>query len=264
MTVITLLTDFGLLDGYPGVMKGVIWKIAPHVSIADITHSILPQDILQAALVLKRSAPYFPPGAIHVAVVDPGVGTQRRPIAARLGDQFFVGPDNGIFTSVIEVAEFHHDTIQFVHLDKKEIWLSEVSSGFHGRDIFSPVAAHLAIGMPFDQLGTPITDPIRLSIPKPVQTSQGWIGHIIHIDHFGNIETNFLAHHIDPAKEVIIRLEGETITGLVSTFGDRPPGNLISFFDSSGSLAIALVNGNAAQFLHARVGDRVELIFTNE
>ncbi len=148
MTVITLLTDFGLRDGYSGVMKGVIWKIAPQVQIADISHTIKPQNIFQGALALARTAPFFPSGTIHVAVVDPGVGTQRRPIGLRLGEYYFVGPDNGLFTLVIEHAESLGVVIQVFHLNQTTYWLPEVSRVFHGRDIFSPVAAHLARGIP--------------------------------------------------------------------------------------------------------------------
>ena len=164
MTVITLLTDFGTRDGYPGVMKGVIWKIAPEVQIADISHSIRPQNIYHGALALWRTTHYFPAGTIHVAVVDPGVGTNRRPIGIRLGDQYFIGPDNGLFTLVLERAEVQNELIQVVHLNQPQYWLPEISHVFHGRDIFAPSAAHLAIGVSLAKLGTLINDPIRLQI----------------------------------------------------------------------------------------------------
>src|SRR5512137_1476338 len=141
MTVITLLTDFGIRDAYPGVMKGVIWKIAPDVQIADISHSIRPQDIMHGALALARTARYFPPGSIHVAVVDPGVGTDRRPIGMHLGEHYFIGPDNGLFTLVLEQAEAKKDKVKIIHLDQPRYWLADISAVFHGRDIFSPSAA---------------------------------------------------------------------------------------------------------------------------
>ena len=171
MTVITLLTDFGLRDGYPGVMKGIIWKIAPDVQIADISHSIKPQNIHQGALALARTASFFPPGTIHVAVIDPGVGTLRRPIGLRIGVYHFIGPDNGLFTLVLENAEARHTDIQVVHLDQKKFWLPEISRVFHGRDIFAPCAAHLALGVTLEEMGALINDPIRLpsSWPEIIQ-----------------------------------------------------------------------------------------------
>lgn len=260
MTVVTLLTDFGLRDGYPGVMKGVIWKIAPHVQIADLSHAITPHDILEASLQVWRAWSYFPDGTIHVAVVDPGVGTSRRPLAAKVGTHYFVGPDNGIITKILECAEDDKTSVNFVHLDQPQYWLPAVSHVFHGRDIFAPVAAYLANGVPLNKLGTEISDPVRLEIPKPIKTPVGWLGQVIHVDHFGNLSTNFLAHHIDQPNELIIQINGKQIVGIVATFGERPSGTLIALLDSSNSLAISVVNGNAAEYLHARTGDQVELI----
>jgi S-adenosyl-L-methionine hydrolase (adenosine-forming) len=261
MTVITLLTDFGLSDGYPGVMKGVIWKIAPNVQIADITHAIQAQDILQGAIALARATAYFPPGTIHVAVVDPGVGTQRRPIGLQLGEHYFIGPDNGLFTLVLERAEAQEDTIKIVHLNKTEYWLPDVSRVFHGRDIFAPTAAHLALGTRLEEMGTPIQDPVRLTIPRPESLQGGgWQGNVIYIDHFGNLSTNLNGSQLEQAKDVIVRIKGMEIVGLVTTFGERPPGSLVALLDSSGSLAISVVNGSAAQYLEVGVGERVEIM----
>jgi S-adenosylmethionine hydrolase len=260
MTVITLLTDFGLQDGYPGVMKGVIWKIAPDVQIADISHSIKPQNILQGALALARTAPFFPPGTIHVAVVDPGVGTSRRPIGLHLGEHYFIGPDNGLFTLVLENAEANHLLVQVVHLDQVEYWLPEISRVFHGRDIFAPVAAHLATGIALKDMGTPIQDPIRLQFPRPepIKTG-GWSGQIIEIDTFGNLSTNLEQAHLLPLGEVRIHIAGRQIDGLVSTFGDRPKGTLIALYGTAHDLMISIVKGDAAHTLHVYVGDVVEV-----
>jgi S-adenosylmethionine hydrolase len=260
MTVITLLTDFGLRDGYPGVMKGVIWKIAPHVQIADISHAIHPQNIFQGALALARTAPFFPPGTIHVAVIDPGVGTDRRPIALHLGEHYFIGPDNGLFTFVLEQAESRGDGIQVVHLNKNTYWLPEVSRVFHGRDIFAPVAAHLARGITLDQLGTPIHDPIRLEIPhpEPIQGA-GWRGQVIEIDTFGNLSTNISRSLLAPLGEVQVRIADRRIDGLVGTFGDRPPGTFIALYGTAHDLIISIVNGNAAHALNVSIGDIVEV-----
>jgi len=260
MSVITLLTDFGLLDGYPGVMMGVIWKIAPDVQIADISHSIKPQNILQGALALARTCFFFPPGTIHVAVVDPGVGTQRRPIGLHLGAHYFIGPDNGLFTLVLEQAQATHASVQLVHLTQSKYWLPEISRGFHGRDIFAPVAAHLARGVSLEDLGTPIHDPTLLQIlrPEPIQGG-GWHGHVIEIDTFGNLSTNIESTHLLPLGEVIVQIAGHRIKGLVNTFGDRPMGTLIALYGTAHDLMISIVNGDAANTLNVSVGDAVDV-----
>lgn len=260
MTVITLLTDFGLLDGYPGVMKGVIWKIAPDVQIADISHSIKPQNILLGALALARTSLFFPPGTIHVAVVDPGVGTQRRPIGLRLGEHYFIGPDNGLFTLVLENAEAQRAQIQMVHLDQSKYWLPEISRVFHGRDIFAPTAAHLALGVPLQDMGVPINDPIRIQIPHPTPIQGGgWHGQVIEIDTFGNLSTNIERSHLRPLGKVFVRIADRSIEGLVDTFGDRPKGTLIALFGTAHDLIISIVNGDAAHTLKVSIGDVVDV-----
>jgi S-adenosylmethionine hydrolase len=256
MSIITLITDFGLKDGNVGVMKGVILGIAPRVQIVDLSHIIQPQDILEAGLVLRRSAPYFTAGTIHVVVVDPGVGTQRRPMAVRIGDQSFVGPDNGTVTMLVEYGQARNWQMEFYHLDRQETWLDPVSHVFHGRDIFAPVAAHLANGVPLVELGTPISDPVLLSLPKPMPTSTGWVGEVIHIDHFGNISTNIGEQHLS-SPDVRVRIGGVVLDGLVRTFGERKPGDLVALFGSTGSLIISEVNGNAANRLNIQVGAAV-------
>jgi len=259
--IITLLTDFGTQDGYAGVMKGVIWGIAPQVYIADLTHDIYPQDVKQGAFVLGRSAPYFPRGSIHVAVVDPGVGTQRRPLAARLGDCFFVGPDNGLLTPLLYRAERMGGSVEVVHLTRREYWLPEVSSVFHGRDIFAPVSAHLANDTPLSDLGAPVDDPLRLEQPYPFPLDKGWRGQVTHVDHFGNLETNIERNHlVGFIKPPQVRIGDTLIKGVVNTFGDGLPGQMVALIDSGGHLSLCVVNGNAAETLHARVGDTVEVV----
>ncbi|OGO29690.1 MAG: hypothetical protein A2136_04455 [Chloroflexi bacterium RBG_16_54_11] len=260
MTVITLTTDFGTGDHEAGVLKGVIWQIAPDAKIADLSHDIRPHDITSAALLLWRATPFFPNGSIHVVVVDPGVGTARRGIAAQIGSQYFVGPDNGIITMLHERAFENNAPMDFVELDVPKYWLPEVSNVFHGRDIFAPVAAHLALGIPLREVGAPITDLVMLELPKPVQIPGGWLGKVIHIDHFGNLATNLRTQHVNQTQEVIVKIKGRVIAGLVSTFGEKPPGTLVALLDSSASLAISLVSGNAAQNLDAGIGDDVEVL----
>ena len=253
------MTDFGIKDGNIGVMKGVIAGISPGVPIIDLSHLIGPQNILEASLILARSAPYFPAGSIHVVVVDPGVGTARRPMLAQLGGQFYVGPDNGAITRWLEGHEAEGGSTAFYELNQSRYWLPKVSHVFHGRDIFAPVAAHLASGVPAPELGSLFERPVRLELSRPRRIQAGWSGEIIHIDHFGNIAANIYREHLAGASGVTVKLCGVNIHGMSLTFGERPPGELIALFGSTGNLVIATVNGNAALALSAKVGDGVEV-----
>jgi S-adenosyl-L-methionine hydrolase (adenosine-forming) len=258
VSFISLMTDFGTRDGNVGVMKGVIWGIAPQAQIADLTHEISPQNIRQAAYRLSQTF-YFPENSIHVVVVDPGVGTSRRPIAAQIGLQRFVGPDNGVLSAVIERAEREQWPVRFVHLNKPEYWLPKVSDVFHGRDIFSPVAAHLAAGVPLEDLGMLIDDPVRIPLPRPQRTETGIAGEVIHIDYFGNVISNIHHDHLVPLSDVKVTLNGIIIEGMVRTFGERQPGDLIALYTSIDYLMVSVVNGNAAEQIKARIGDKIEV-----
>ncbi len=264
MPLISLMTDFGIKDGNVGVMKGVIWGICPEARITDLSHMIGAQNVREAALILARSAPYFPKDTIHVVVVDPGVGTARRPMAARVGDWFYVGPDNGTLTALLERAESEGWPRQFIHLDRLRYWLPTVSFVFHGRDIFAPVAAHLANGVPLPDLGTAFSDPVRLRLPKPLLTKDGWRGEVVHIDHFGNVGSNIRIENFGPAfaekEKIIVRVGEAEIKGLVDTFGERPDGELIALFGSTGNLIVSVVNGDASARLGVKVGDTIEAV----
>ncbi len=260
--MITLLTDFGHKDGYAGVLKGVIWSIAPEVQIADLSHDISPQAVLEGALTLTRCVPYFPPGSVHIAVIDPGVGTRRRPIAGKIGVHYFVGPDNGIFSLVIEQARLAGESVNFYHLDQPAYWLPTISHVFHGRDIFAPVGALLANGMPLERLGTKISDLVALHLPQPVQDGLGWRGEVIHVDHFGNLATNIKLEHIAPMGQVEIQIAGNAIAGVALAFGDRKPGDAVALIDSAGWLSLAIVNGSAAHAWNAGTGTTVKVIKT--
>lgn len=267
MKLVTLLTDFGLKDGNVGVMKGVILGMAPDTHIVDLSHQISPQDVREGALILARSVPYFPAGTIHVAVVDPGVGTARRPIAAQIGAQRFVLPDNGLLTLLLERAEGQVESgeparVEIVHLDRPRYWLPQVSQVFHGRDIFAPVAGHWVSGVPLHELGTPVYDPVRLEFPRPQPTPTGWRGEVIHIDHFGNLSTNIRYEHLGEAPVARVRICGVEIAGMIRTFGERSPGDLVALYGSTGNLIICQVNGSAARQLGAVVGEPVEVILT--
>jgi S-adenosylmethionine hydrolase len=257
MRHITLLTDFGESEGEHTVMKGVIWRILPGAHIADISHIVEPQNIQQAAIILERVAHFFPDETVHVVVVDPGVGTERRPIAAQFGNQFFVGPDNGVCTPLLERAEQAGEKVEIVHLDQPRYWLDDVTAIFHGRDIFSPAGAHLASGVPLTEMGTLVTDVIRFHLPKPVVHEKEIVGEVIHIDHFGNILTNIPRAILEPKRPVQVALNGITINGMINTFGERPVGSLVALYSPHYQLMVSVVNGNAASRLETAVGDRV-------
>jgi hypothetical protein len=241
-------------------MKGVIWQIVPEIQIADISHNISPQNILEGAIAWGRTVPYFPDGSVHIGVIDPGVGTQRRPIAARLGSHFFVLPDNGLISIMLDSAEKKDHPIEFVHLDNPKYWLSEISNVFHGRDIFSPVGAHLAEGIQLNELGSPIDDPVLLEIPRPHSSPNSVRGEVISIDNFGNLASNIMQSDLLGLGAVTVHIAGAEIDGLVNTFGDRPPGEIIALYGPRADLLISVVLGSAAQHLKVNVGDSIEVV----
>lgn len=260
MPIITLTTDFGIKDGFTGVLKGVIWGICPEANIADITHSISPQNILEGAFTLGRAYGFFPSGTIHVAVIDPGVGTQRRPIAARLGMHFFVGPDNGLLTPLYNDAAKSGWPIEIINLTNERYWLPDVSHTFHGRDIFAPVAAHLAKGVPLSELGLVLKDPVRLAMPEAEKTPAGWRAHVTVVDTYGNLTTDLRASYLAKRENVIFRLRDRVVNGLVNSYAEHQSGDLVALVDSENYIEIAIVNGSAANNLGAHVGDLVEVI----
>lgn len=261
MTIITLTTDFGLRDGFAGIMKGVIYDIAPEARIVDISHVIAPQNIHEGAFTLSRAVPFFPVGTVHIFVVDPGVGTPRRPLAARLGEQYFVGPDNGMLTPLIEEAEQNEKPVEFVQVNNPKYWLPKVSRTFHGRDVFAPVGAHLANGVSLAALGPRFIDPVRIELPRAIKTDHGWTAHITGVDVFGNLTTDLPASALQGRTDVLIRLRDAEVDGIVKSYGHKQPGDLIALIDSEDHLEIAVVNGSAAQKLGASVGDTVEVIY---
>ena len=261
MTVLSITTDFGITNGFVGVMKGVIYGIAPDAKIVDISQLISAQNVLEGAYAMWRAVPFFPPESVHVGVVDPGVGTTRRPIGARLGDQFFIAPDNGLLTPLILDAERDGKKVEFVHLDNPKYWLPRVSNTFHGRDIFAPTGAHLAAGVPLSELGTPITDPIRLDLPRPEKTESGWLAHVTIIDIFGNLTTDLPADALDGRRDVLIRIRGHEVDGIIDSYGHREIGDLVAVVDSEYYIEIAVVNGSAQKKLGAEIGDVVEVIY---
>ncbi len=242
--IITFLSDFGLEDGYVGIVKGVILGINPRARIVDITHQIPHGSILDAAFVLQEAWHFFPEGTVHLAVVDPGVGTTRRPIAVQAERHFFVGPDNGLFWPIID----RYPSSRIVHLNQEHYFRSEISDTFHGRDIFAPVAAHLATGVALQLLGPPIKNPSSLSIPVPEIRDNLLLGAVIRIDHFGNLITNIDKNTLEKflgKDEAVIRIGDLHITGIARTYGETTPGKVIALMGSAGLLEIAVCLGRA-------------------
>ena len=262
MAIITITTDFGLRDGYVGVMKGVIWGINPSVKIVDITHLIPAQSIELGAIALQRVVPFFPPGTIHLAVVDPGVGTKRRAMVAKIGQNWYVAPDNGLLTRIINNALNDGEEMFFVDLDQPKYWLPEISHVFHGRDIFAPVAAHLSAGIDLKDVGTLFNDPVLLSVPEPELSPGKIIGEVISIDNFGNLATNIFATHFSKYnQEFVTKIHSTIIPDFVETFGDRPSETLVGMIGTQNDFLIASVNSNAQRKLNAKIGDKVEILF---
>jgi S-adenosyl-L-methionine hydrolase (adenosine-forming) len=242
--VITFMSDFGLEDGYVGIVKGVILGINPWARIMDITHQIPHGSILDAAFILREAWQFFPQGTVHLAVVDPGVGTSRRPMAIRTGRHFFVGPDNGLFRPIID----QYPSSRMVHLNKKEYFRSEISDTFHGRDIFAPVAAHLSAGLALHLLGPPISNPTSLSMPVPKTGDNLLLGEVIRTDHFGNLITNVDRKTLEKflgTDKAVIRIGDLRISEIAQTYGDVAPGKVMALIGSAGFLEIAVCLGRA-------------------
>jgi S-adenosylmethionine hydrolase len=254
-SIITLTTDFGRADTYIAQMKGVILSINPAATIVDATHEIPPQDILRGSQALGEMWQAFPTGTIHVAVIDPGVGTSRGVLAAKCDDRVFVLPNNGLLSHVLRAKPCD----EVVELRDKTYWRTNVSRTFHGRDIIAPVAAHLSLGVRLGNLGPPATDVILLDCQEPQFEERQLIGKIISIDHFGNLITNIEVTHLRqiPTTKIIVRCNQQHIDGLSQTYGTQSTGALIALLSSQGHLELAIVNGNAAAQLGARVSDAV-------
>ncbi|MGP0629213.1 SAM hydrolase/SAM-dependent halogenase family protein [Nitrospina sp. 32_T5] len=255
--VITLTTDFGLDDPYVGIMKGVMLNIAPDVRLVDLTHQIQPQNILQAALVVKAAYPYFPKGTVHVVVVDPGVGGVRRPMGLKSYDYWFVGPDNGVFTSVIDSQASCYE------LTTEKYFLKNLSTTFHGRDIFSPVAAWLARGKTLRAFGRKIADPVTLDLPLPKFDGTTITGEISYVDHFGNLTTNIDAGLLEGVFEHPEKLEVQvgrhTLQGPVASYSEEKEDAVGIIINSWNALEIFHREGNAAQKLKVKIGTPVRV-----
>ena len=255
--IITLTTDFGTRDAYVAEMKGVMLEIAAAaghaLDLIDVTHEVAAHDVTEGALALDGAVPYFPRGSIHVAVVDPGVGTDRRGLVVRTDRALFVGPDNGLFTPFLERST----SWQAWELQAAEYRLPAVSRTFHGRDVFAPAAAHLAMGVAPDRFGRPVRDPVRLAWPTVRAVAGAVAGAVLHVDRFGNLVTSIRAEAFEDMRQgVRIRLGGRTLP-LVGTYGELEEGQAGALIGSGGRLEIAVREGSAAARFKARRGTPV-------
>lgn len=261
LPVITLTTDFGLADPYVGLMKGVVLGIAPQATIVDLTHGVPAGDILAGALVLDAAVDFFPPGTIHVVVVDPGVGSPRRALAVETDHFILIGPDNGVFTAALQ----RHAVRRAVELSDSRFHRHPVSSTFHGRDVFAPVAAHLAAGTRVEQLGPAAASPMVLVLPRPIPRGDRMELHVLRIDHFGNLITDLTAGDLaqwtpEAGWDRLVFEAGKAqVTGIRQTFADVPVGQPVAYFGSTGRLELAIRNDNAACAWGLGSGDTISL-----
>jgi len=267
--IITLTTDFCLTNGYVAAMKGVILSINPEARLVDICHSIKPQNILQAAFVLSTVYPFFPEKTIHLVVVDPGVGTERRAIILRTPSADFVAPDNGVLSYVIQQCSAKSCYVnqpqielgpgmEAIAITNPQFWRLPVSPTFHGRDIFAPVAARLSLGFPPIDFGEAITSVTVLPLPYPHQAPDGsLVGHVLHIDSFGNLITNIKSDDLPQTEPITIEVGNQLISGLSHTYAEGS--GLLALIGSIGYLEVSLKGGSACAFLGAEVGNEVRI-----
>lgn len=257
-TIVTFTSDFGYQDWFVGVLHGVLHALAPEARIVDLNHTIPPGMIERAAFVLEAASGDFPPGTVHLGVVDPGVGTRRRAIVASARGQVFVGPDNGLLEWALAAPD-----VRIHALVEERYFRAPVSRTFHGRDVFAPVAAHVVKGVPLESFGPRITDPVRLTRPVSRRVDGELEGRIAFIDRFGNALTNLTAESLmatfagTPETDFEIGIAGRKIRGLARSYGDAPVGTLVAIIGSSGRLEVAQVGGDVAERLGIGEGDPV-------
>ncbi|HEY6196939.1 MAG TPA: SAM-dependent chlorinase/fluorinase [Candidatus Eisenbacteria bacterium] len=259
--IVTFLSDFGHADWFVGVVHGVLYSLAPEAHVVDLAHSVPPGDIARGAFLLEAAAGDFPPGTVHLAVVDPGVGTSRRALAVAARGQFFVGPDNGLLEWALCTPGAEARA-----LTETRYFRAPVSRTFHGRDVFAPVAAALARGEKFAAFGAPVADPVRLPAHDPVRRGDALVGRVVFLDRFGNALTNLteqaIAEAFGPGADdasFLVRVLDRRIEGLARSYGDAGVGTLVAIVGSSGRLEIAQVGGAATLRLGIGEGDAVEI-----
>lgn len=269
MTV-TLTTDFGLADGYVAAMKGAVLGYAPEARLVDVTHAVAPQDVMGAAFVLAQATPFLPDGAVHLVVVDPGVGTARRAIAARVqracgGTFVYVGPDNGILSLLLADPGGGGTLVEAVVLDRPEAWRTGAPTAtFHGRDVFGPVAGRIAAGARLGTVGSAIGALQPLHWPLPITDADGIDGMVLHVDRFGNCLTNIARAAVDETRhgrQMTCYAGSAIVHGLAATYGSVAGGEPAVLFGSGGFLEVAVNGGNAAELLSICRGTTVTLLF---
>ena len=256
--LVTLTTDFGEGSTYTAQMKGAVLRVEPAAVLIDITHSIGPQDVHHAALVLDEVALRFPPDTIHVCVVDPGVGTQRKIVYARCGGQHFVAPDNGVLSLLARRAP----VARLIRIESREFWQANVSATFHGRDIMAPVAGHLCRGVAPERLGSAHRRLVDLDWPEVQREGQALRGVVLLVDHFGNLITNITRSMLprrEDGRQLVVTCRDRSCDDWVDTYGERPAGTLVALVGSSDRLEIAICQGHAARKLGAVAGDPVRV-----
>jgi S-adenosylmethionine hydrolase len=267
VSIITLLTDFGLEDAYVGIMKGVILSVNPSAAIVDITHQVESFDLNQAAFIIKSSYRYFPEGSVHVVVVDPGVGSERAIVALKMKGHTFLAPDNGVLTLIIDEGDIE----SIVRVENSDYFLKAVSQTFQGRDIFAPVGAHISLGVDLKRLGKPVNkkDLVRLGIPEPfISEKNELVGRIVFIDSFGNCITNIDLNRLESfykagaGQRLQIMIGQQKLDGLSGNYNSVRPQNPLVIFGSFGYLEIAVNCGSARRYFGAQKGDTVRLILS--
>ncbi len=255
--IVTLITDFGLQGEYVGAMKGAILRVNPRCQLVDITHQVEPQNLLQAAFILQSTYPYYPAGTVHLVVVDPGVGTSRRPIICQKGGHTFVGPDNGVFTLVFSGQERRSGYL----ISENKYFLSPLSRTFHGRDLFAPVAGHLSLGRDPKQFGPPVSDLSKLAWPSPDLRGSTLRGQILWADSFGNLITNIPREYGALLEDHGIQIKGKgwRILRLHQTYGEGRPGQPLALFGSAELMEISVNQGNALRTLGIGPGDPLRI-----
>jgi S-adenosylmethionine hydrolase len=259
--LITLLTDFGDQDSFVASMKGVILTINPQASFVDLSHHVSPHSIEEAAYLLKSSYRYFPEGTVHVAVVDPGVGSARRPLLIKTARYYFLGPDNGVFSYVLKDEE----EVEVREIENQQYRLKSVGHTFDGRDLFAPSAAWLTKGVPASSFGRVIRDPIRLSVIEPSRQDNGLVGRIEHVDRFGNLISNLTLQHLEELRPVTkhwqlsVRIGETLIEGLVANYSEGMVEQPSALINSDGWLEIFVKEASAADLLKVGRGTRIEV-----
>ena len=261
MAIITLLTDFGQESFFPAAMKGVIIGICPQARIVDITHAVPEHDVAAGSYALYATYRHFPPGTIHVGVVDPGVGSPRSIVAVQMHGYIFLTPDNGLLSFLLKSST--PDRIFAV--ENRELWAEKVSPTFHGRDVFAPVAAHLANGMPLAKVGPERNSLVRLDIPSARTTERGIVGEIVSVDRFGNLVTNIHADALPESAQqrarLTVKISGRSIGGIHSTYAEVGLGELVAYVGSSDLVEIGRNRGSARDVLGAGVGHSLKVVF---